>query len=98
MGRQTLGTAETSQLNKAALNEISKSSGGQTFDRAVQNRYLLYGLFKKVLGEVESQYVIGFYPDTADGKWHKLKITVKTPKGKKYKLSSRKGYLSPKAK
>lgn len=96
-GRQTLGAAETSQLNNAALAEISKSSGGQTFDRAVQNRYLLFGIFKKVLGEVENQYVIGFYPDATDGKWHKLKVSVKTPTGKKYRLSNRKGYLSPKA-
>ena len=95
-GRQTLGATEASQLNTAALAEISKSSGGQNFDRAVQNRYLLFGLFKKVFGEVQSQYVLGFYPDAADGKWHKLKITVKAPAGKKYRLSNRKGYLSPK--
>ena len=61
-------------------------------------RYLLYGVFKKVAAKVENQYVIGFYPDQSDGKWHKLKITVKAPKGKKYKISNRKGYLSPKAK
>jgi Ca-activated chloride channel homolog len=97
-GRQTLGASETSQLNTAALAEISKSSGGQSFDRAVQNRYLLFGVFKKVLGEVENQYVLGFYPDNVDGKWHKLKITVKPSAGKKYRLSNRKGYLSPKSK
>ena len=97
-GRQTLGASETSQLNTAALAEISKSSGGQAFDRAVQNRYLLFGVFKKVLGEVQNQYVLGFYPDTTDGKWHKLKIAVKSANGKKYKLSNRKGYLSPKTK
>lgn len=97
-GRRTLGALETSKLNTAALDEISKSSGGKTFDQAVQNRYLLFGVFKKVLGEVESQYVVGFYPDETDGKWHKLKIAVKAPTGKKYKLSNRKGYLSPKAK
>ncbi len=96
-GKQNLGAAETSQLNTAALNEISKSSGGQTFDRAVQNRYLLFGVFKKVLGEVENQYVIGFYPDATDGKWHKLKVRVKAANGTKYRLSNRKGYLSPKA-
>jgi Ca-activated chloride channel family protein len=96
-GRQTLGASETSQLNTAALEEITKSSGGQTFDRAVQNRYLLFGVFKKVLGEVQSQYVIGFYPEAADGKWHKIKIRVKAPTGKKYRLSNRKGYLSPKS-
>jgi Ca-activated chloride channel homolog len=97
-GRQTLGASETSQLNTAALAEISKSTGGQNFDRGVQNRYLLFGVFKKVLGEVENQYVLGFYPDTADGKWHKLKISVKSPDRKKFKLSNRKGYLSPKTK
>lgn len=95
-GKQTLGLAETSQLNTAALSEISKSSGGELFERAVQNRYLLYGIFKKVLSEVENQYVIGFYPEEPDGKWHKLKLTVKSPTGKKYKLSSRRGYLSQK--
>ncbi|HVE55443.1 MAG TPA: VWA domain-containing protein [Pyrinomonadaceae bacterium] len=97
-GRQTLGASETSQLSTAALDEISKSSGGQTFERAVQNRFLLYGVFKKVHAEVENQYVVGFYPDVTDGKWHKLKIKVKAAAGKKYKLSNRKGYLSPKAK
>lgn len=96
-GRVTLGAAETSRLNTAALNEISKSSGGQTFDRAVQNRYLLVGVFNKIRGEVENQYVLGFYPDTTDGKWHKLKISVRASDGKKYRLSNRKGYLSPKA-
>ncbi len=94
-GRQTLGVLESSQLNTAALAEISKSSGGQTFQRGIQNRFLLYGIFKKVAAEVENQYVIGFYPDTSDGKWHKLKLTVKNAGGKKYKLSNRKGYLSP---
>jgi len=97
-GRQTLGASESSQLNNAALAEISKSSGGESFARAVQNRYLLLGIFKKVLGEVENQYVVGFYPDTTDGKWHKLKIKVKAANGAKYKLANRKGYLSPKAK
>jgi Ca-activated chloride channel homolog len=97
-GRQTLGALETSQLNTAALAEISKSSGGQAFDRAVQNRYLLFGVFKKVMGEVQNQYVLGFYPDALDGTWHKLKITVKPKAGKKYRLSNRKGYLSPKNK
>ena len=97
-GRQTLGATETSELGIAALGEISKSSGGETFARAVQNRYLLLGIFKKVLGEVENQYVVGFYPDTTDGKWHKLKISVKAANGAKYKLSNRKGYLSPKTK
>ncbi len=97
-GRQRLGALEASKLNTAALAEISKSSGGQTFQRAVHNRFLLYGVCKKVLAEVDNQYVIGFYPATSDGKWHKLKVRVKNTGAQKYKLSNRKGYLSSKTK
>lgn len=92
-----LDTFETSELNKAALGEICKTSGGQSFERAIYNRLYLYTIFTKILTEVENQYVIGFYPETTDGKWHKLKVNVKAENGKALKLSNRKGYQSPKA-
>jgi VWFA-related protein len=88
---------ETSELNKAALDEICKTSGGQSFERAIYNRLYLYTIFTKILTEVENQYVIGFYPESTDGKWHKLKVNVKMENGKALKLSNRKGYQSPKA-
>jgi Ca-activated chloride channel family protein len=93
--RQTLATFETNQLNTAALDEISRTTGGQSFEQTIQNRLFLYTLCKKVLAEVENQYVIGFYPETVDNKWHKLKVNVKATKGSKYKLSNRKGYQNP---
>lgn len=96
-GRQVLGAVESGQLNTAALAEISKTSGGQTFDRLIQNRFYLYGIFKKVAAEIENQYILGFYPDKLDGRWHKLKVSVKTEDGKKVKLSSRRGYQSLRA-
>src|SRR5688572_19159713 len=77
-GRQVLGVGESNQLNTAALAEISKTSGGQTFERLIQNRFYLYGIFKKVAAEIENQYILGFYPDKLDGRWHKLKVSVKT--------------------
>jgi hypothetical protein len=86
---------ESNQLNTAALAEISKTSGGQTFERLIQNRFYLYGIFKKVMAEIENQYILGFYPDKLDGRWHKLKVSVKTEDGKKVRLSSRRGYQSP---
>jgi Ca-activated chloride channel family protein len=92
--RQTLGTLETNQLNTAALDELSRTSGGQSFEQMIQNRLYLYTIFKKVLDEVENQYVIGFYPETVDNQWHKLKVNVKADKGNKYRLSNRKGYQS----
>ena len=94
MQRQSLGTFETNQLNIAALDELSRTSGGQSFEQMIQNRLYLYTIYKKVLAEVENQYVIGFYPETVDNKWHKLKVNVKDAKGNKYKLSNRKGYQS----
>jgi Ca-activated chloride channel family protein len=93
--RQTLGLAETNELNRAALAEISRTSGGTAFERMIQNRIFLQTIFKKVQAEVETQYVIGFYPDEFDGKWHKLKVRVKDEKDKKFRLTNRKGYQSP---
>lgn len=84
---------ETSELNKAALDEICKISGGQSFEKTIYNRLYLYTIFTKILTEVENQYVIGFYPENSDGKWHKLKVNVKAERGK-LKLSNRKGYMA----
>ena len=98
-GRQwkTLDVYETGELNKAALDEISRTTGGQSFEKTIYNRLYLYTICTKILTEVENQYVIGFYPETTDGKWHKLKVSVKTAEGK-LKLSNRKGYQSDKVK
>ncbi len=93
--RRTLAAAETSQLSAAALADLSKTSGGQSFDREIENRYYLNAIFNKVRQEVENQYVVGFYPDALDGKWHRLKVSVRAPAGRKYKTSNRKGYTSP---
>lgn len=93
--RRTLDFAETNELNKAALAEISKTSGGQAFEKTVYSRLYLYTLCTKILTEVENQYVIGFYPAASDGKWHKLNVRVTAEKGN-LRLSNRKGYLSKK--
>jgi Ca-activated chloride channel homolog len=94
-GRQTLGLTETNELNQAVLEELSKTTGGQTFQRQIQNRLFIYAICKKVLTEVENQYVVGFYADSFDGKWHKLKVSVNAGKNKKLRLSNRRGYQSP---
>lgn len=96
--RQTLGAVETNALNRAVLDELSRTSGGQTFEQMIQNRLFLHSILKKVQAEVESQYIIGFYPETVDNKWRKLKVTVKAPKDNKYRLSNRKGYQNMKKK
>src|SRR5205085_3588162 len=74
--RRTLDVQDYSDLDKGAISEISKSTGGQLFEDSVRNRYYLAGLLGKVYEEVQNQYVIGFYPDALDGRWHRLKVNV----------------------
>jgi hypothetical protein len=47
-----------------------------------------------MLEEARSQYVVGFYPEKSDGRWHKLSIKLTPAKAKGLQLSSRKGYQS----
>jgi Ca-activated chloride channel family protein len=94
-GRQGLDITETNELNRAVLDELSKTSGGQTFQREIENRLFIYAICKKIQTEVENQYVLGFYADSFDGKWHRLKVRVDGGKNKKLRLSNRRGYQSP---
>jgi len=95
--RQSLGFGETSALDRSVIDEISKSSGGQAFESSVRNRVYLAGLATKLLEEARSQYVIGFYPESADGRWHKLSLKLNGPRAKGLKVSSRKGYQNTRA-
>lgn len=94
--RQVFRVDERSGVDTAALAELSKTTGGQTFEGSVRNRYYLAALCKKVMGEISNQYLIGFYPDTPDNRWHLLSLSVRSPASKKYKVSTRRGYQSPK--
>jgi hypothetical protein len=87
-----LGIGETAAMDKGAIADISKKTGGRNYDASLRNQYYLAALFGKALDEVKGQYLLGFYPEKADGKAHSLKVMVKAPG--KYKVSSRKGYLS----
>jgi len=94
--RQTFAVGEASELDRGVLAELSKTSGGQSFEGTIRNRYYLTALCTKVMDELNSQYVIGFYPEEQDGKWHKLKVATINQPGIKYKISSRRGYQSRK--
>lgn len=93
-GRILYGEADA--LDRGAIAELSKTSGGQAYDGNMRNQIYLATLCTMVGEEVRSQYVLGFYPDALDGKYHKLKVTVVGQKEKKLKIGSRKGYQSPK--
>ena len=95
--RQAFRVGETSELERSVIAELSGSTGGQAFESSVRNRVYLSALATKFLQEARSQYVIGFYPDSNDGRWRKLKVTVKDGKAKGIRIQSRKGYQSGRA-
>jgi VWFA-related protein len=92
--RQMIGVATASELDRNVLTEISKTSGGQAIESNIRNRVYLAAIATKMLEEARSQYVVGFYPEKSDGRWHKLSIKLAPAKAKGLKLSNRKGYQS----
>ncbi|MEO8650336.1 MAG: hypothetical protein ABI539_14320 [Acidobacteriota bacterium] len=65
--RQTFAADEISSIDRSILNEISRTSGGQTFSGAIRNRQYLAAMASKLLAEAREQYVVGFYPAKPDG-------------------------------
>ena len=86
---------ETTRLDRGVLEEISKTSGGKSFETQIRQRMYLSALYDRVYDDIKRQYVIGFYPEKADGKYHGLKVSVAGQKERKLSVSSRKGYQSP---
>lgn len=93
--RETIRYGEANDLDRGAVADLAKTTGGHAYDGNMRNRVYLSALFDKVSDEIKGQYVIGFYPDDPDGKYHKLKVIVAGQKEKKLRVSSRKGYQSP---
>jgi Ca-activated chloride channel family protein len=92
--RQTFDRSEASELDKHILTDLSKTTGGQSFEGSLKKRYYLTALCAKVLDEINNQYIVGFYPDVHDGRWHKLTLKVESG-GQRLKVTSRRGYQSP---
>jgi Ca-activated chloride channel family protein len=92
--RLLIGVNTASELERSVLAEISKTTGGQSIESDIRNRVYLAALATQLLEEARSQYVIGFYPETNDGRWHKIGVKIDPAKSKGTKISSRKGYQS----
>lgn len=76
------------------LEDLVSITGGKAFFPSNDNE-LQDAIFQIAL-ELRRQYSIGFTPTTAaNGKWHKLKIKIKPPKGLGHlSVRGREGYLS----
>jgi Ca-activated chloride channel homolog len=61
---------------RAFLQQVADMTGGQVY--APQSSGDLAGIYRKILDELEAQYVLGFSSSTAsDGKFHKLRVNLK---------------------
>jgi Ca-activated chloride channel homolog len=69
------------RLGPALLSDISELSGGRSF--TIDNPNDLADVATKIGIELRNQYVLGYRPRNPghDGKWHKIKVKLRPPKG-----------------
>jgi Ca-activated chloride channel family protein len=80
---------DNSTLDKAAIEELSKVSGGTAKTPFLKTGQELSRIFQQIQTDMTQQYSLGFYPTITDNGWHKLKVNLKNGS---YKLTYRKGY------
>lgn len=80
-----LGSGDSSSTyglgGQSILEELSSVSGGKAFFPNTTAE--MNDTFERIALELRHQYSIGYKPEefTGDGKWHKLKVKVKPPRG-----------------
>lgn len=77
------------------LEKLAKESGGRAF--FPNDSQEMDEAFERIAVELRRQYMIGFEPSNfvPDGKWHRLKVTIKQRPGeKKFVVRTRKGYFA----
>lgn len=85
----------TGMQGQAFLDELTSVTGGKSF--YPQTDVELDEIFERIALELRHQYSIGFTPKdfTPDGKWHKVKVKVKPPRGlSRLTVRTREGYYA----
>ena len=89
-------SSDASELDRAALQELALRTGGTMRSPTTQNAQELFRIYRQIAFETGKQYTLGFYPERSDGKWHDVKIKLRSvEKSKKMALTYRTGYQSP---
>lgn len=85
------GSKERMQ-NQGILKTFAEKSGGKFV--ATAGGPAMREAFKNIVGELGTQYTLGFQPEISDGKWHSLEVVVARPN---LQIRTRKGYNSVKS-
>jgi Ca-activated chloride channel homolog len=77
---------------RSFLSSLAELSGGRVFEPSASRE--LAGIYRSILDELGTQYVLGYVPDNPkrDGKFRKITVEVKR---KGFKLRHRPGYDAP---
>ena len=90
------GPTPEEQAGPSLLNTLTDMTGGRSF--TVQNLNELPDIATKISMELRNQYVIGYQPSdhTHDGKWRKIKVKLRPPKGlPPLAVDAKNGYFAP---
>jgi len=93
MGGGAGGTLD--MQGQAILEEIAQSTGGKAF--FPKSGAELEEIMTRIALELRNQYSIGYIPTSVkrDGQWHKLKVSVKPPKGwSNLRVQHKEGYYA----
>jgi Ca-activated chloride channel homolog len=85
----------TGMQGQAFLDELTSVTGGKSFYPS--NDVEMDEIFERIALELRHQYSVGYTPKDfePDGKWHKLKVKVKPPRGlPRLTVRSRDGYYA----
>lgn len=85
------------QYGRFVLTEITRTTGGRVFFPNAYNEEMIVEICGRIALELRRQYSIGFYPtgSARDGKWHRLQVKVKSPKGvRRLYITHKEGYRS----
>ena len=86
---------DANPLERAALEDLTLKSGGTANFPMTASGAELYQIYRRIDWEMRRFYSLSFYPAEADGKWHDLRIGLRSVKGsKKFALTYRQGYQS----
>ncbi|MEZ5344631.1 MAG: VWA domain-containing protein [Pyrinomonadaceae bacterium] len=88
--------SDATSLSRGAMQELALRTGGIMQSPVVQNANELFRIYDQINTEVRRQYSLGFYPETFDGKWHSIKVKLRSVENTKgMSLTHRLGYKSP---
>jgi len=88
-------TSQPGLMGQAFLDELTSVTGGRAF--YPNGDAELDEIFERIAIELRHQYSIGYTPPDfkPDGKWHKVKVKVKPPRGiSRLTVRSREGYYA----